>query len=155
MWMWMKIVRINCSQVGLNVAVCKRCNLMWMRCGLVCMRCKLMWMRCSLVCMRCSLVCIRCNLMWMRWSLVCMRCNLMWMRCSLVCMRCSLVCLRCNLLWRDVEMRDKGPSRFSYPVSSSYCINAKFWCLVSLTEKWAYQRVSLFQFPTHFASKTI
>ncbi len=32
---------------------------------------------------------------------------------------------------------------------------AKFWSLVSLTGWWAHQRISLFQFPTHFASKTV
>ncbi len=32
---------------------------------------------------------------------------------------------------------------------------AKFWSLASLTGWWAHQRISLFQFPTHFASKTV
>ncbi len=32
---------------------------------------------------------------------------------------------------------------------------AKFWSLVSLTGWWAHQRISLFQFPAHFASKTV
>ncbi len=32
---------------------------------------------------------------------------------------------------------------------------AKFWSLVSLTGWWAHQRISLFQFPKHFASETV